>query len=333
MCDGKMVPQLHWRRTSKKTLVTKEWLEAHFHLSHYEAAKKLEISASYFKKLCRFHGVAKWPYRQVALQKKLLHQNAEKTRLKTSISGCKRKKESPGSSDSETENDVKRQAMMGDTHLSNSLQGSTNEHDLDELRVLAACSLERNGVSEGPSDMCMHNETSDASSPLAMWLSKHIGSPDMSPQMSQPKESCSNNHVFPNIAPHIIPHSTIPVNPTPLEPTRGPNDLFENTIRRWSNNINDSMSSRPFLPSISDMCKETMLQHRSPVLLNLGAHLKRPVDVLALVASEAHAESENRTVCDRSDVISASSNHSINCSETSNDSASTLTFDVQSMCN
>merc|ERR1711939_338758 len=50
----------------KAARLTKEVLEAHYHLPMAVVAKKFSVCMTYFKKLCRQHGIMRWPYRQVA---------------------------------------------------------------------------------------------------------------------------------------------------------------------------------------------------------------------------------------------------------------------------
>jgi len=49
----------------KAARLSKEVLEAHYHLPMAEVAKKFEVCMTYFKKVCRQNGVKRWPYRQV----------------------------------------------------------------------------------------------------------------------------------------------------------------------------------------------------------------------------------------------------------------------------
>jgi hypothetical protein len=46
--------------------VTKEDLTAHFHLPISEAARRLNICTTVMKKICRQHGISRWPQRKVA---------------------------------------------------------------------------------------------------------------------------------------------------------------------------------------------------------------------------------------------------------------------------
>lgn len=52
----------------KAARLSKEVLEAHYHLPMAEVAKKFEVCMTYFKKVCRQNGVKRWPYRQVMCQ-------------------------------------------------------------------------------------------------------------------------------------------------------------------------------------------------------------------------------------------------------------------------
>ena len=56
---------------SKAARITKDVLEAHFHLPMAEVAKKFQVCLTYFKKVCRSHGVRRWPYRKVYVQRVL----------------------------------------------------------------------------------------------------------------------------------------------------------------------------------------------------------------------------------------------------------------------
>merc|ERR1711959_144790 len=49
----------------KAAKITKQVLEDHFHLPMAEVAKKYGVCITYFKKVCRSHGVQRWPYRQM----------------------------------------------------------------------------------------------------------------------------------------------------------------------------------------------------------------------------------------------------------------------------
>merc|ERR1711871_1019688 len=51
--------------TSKAARITRKVLEDHYHMPMSEVAKKFEVCLTYFKKVCRRHGVKRWPYRQV----------------------------------------------------------------------------------------------------------------------------------------------------------------------------------------------------------------------------------------------------------------------------
>jgi len=53
---------------SKASLITKEALEEHFHLPMVVVARKFNVCLTYFKKMCRSHGVKQWPYRQVSFK-------------------------------------------------------------------------------------------------------------------------------------------------------------------------------------------------------------------------------------------------------------------------
>lgn len=49
----------------KAARITKQVLEDHYHLPMAEVAKKMGVCLTYFKKVCRRHGVKRWPFRQV----------------------------------------------------------------------------------------------------------------------------------------------------------------------------------------------------------------------------------------------------------------------------
>lgn len=49
-------------------------LEANFHLPLREAAEKFGVCVTFFKKVCRAHGIGRWPHRKVAQ----IHKNLEK---------------------------------------------------------------------------------------------------------------------------------------------------------------------------------------------------------------------------------------------------------------
>ena len=49
----------------KAERITLEVLESHYHLPMAEVARKFEVCLTYFKKVCRRHGVKRWPYRQL----------------------------------------------------------------------------------------------------------------------------------------------------------------------------------------------------------------------------------------------------------------------------
>jgi len=56
--------------SKKSAFLTKEVLEAHFHLPMAEVAKKFGVCVTYFKNCCRMNGVMRWPFRQVSSMKK-----------------------------------------------------------------------------------------------------------------------------------------------------------------------------------------------------------------------------------------------------------------------
>jgi len=57
----------------KAAKITKEVLESHFHLPMADVAKKFHVCLTYFKKVCRSHGVKRWPYRKL---KSLQHKSS-----------------------------------------------------------------------------------------------------------------------------------------------------------------------------------------------------------------------------------------------------------------
>jgi len=54
--------QCSWRKADAITL---EVLQSHFHLPMVQVAKKLDVCLTYFKRICRSHGVLRWPYRKL----------------------------------------------------------------------------------------------------------------------------------------------------------------------------------------------------------------------------------------------------------------------------
>lgn len=49
-------------------------LQAHFHLPMAEVARRFGVCTTFFKKMCRIHGIRRWPYRKLkSLQKKIIH--------------------------------------------------------------------------------------------------------------------------------------------------------------------------------------------------------------------------------------------------------------------
>lgn len=79
-------PQLHRRSTKGQggpasrrvhnlSLAT---LEASFHLRLWEAAQKFGLSVTSFKKMCRAHGIFRWPYRKVAQIKKTVEKTGKR---------------------------------------------------------------------------------------------------------------------------------------------------------------------------------------------------------------------------------------------------------------
>ena len=54
-------------RKGKAAGITLQALQEHFNLPMNHVAKKFGVCLTYFKKVCRSHGVMRWPYRQVTL--------------------------------------------------------------------------------------------------------------------------------------------------------------------------------------------------------------------------------------------------------------------------
>merc|ERR1711939_184026 len=55
----------------KAERVTLAILQDHFHLPMVEAAKKFDVCLTFFKRICRSHGIKRWPYRKlISLERK-----------------------------------------------------------------------------------------------------------------------------------------------------------------------------------------------------------------------------------------------------------------------
>ena len=52
------------------TVITKCLIETHFHMPIVEAAKQMGICQTSLKRLCRLHGIQRWPYRKVVARTK-----------------------------------------------------------------------------------------------------------------------------------------------------------------------------------------------------------------------------------------------------------------------
>ena len=63
--EGQTTTKLPTRTRGKAAKLTLEVLEDHFHLPMAVVAKKYHVCLTYFKKVCRSHGIMKWPYRKV----------------------------------------------------------------------------------------------------------------------------------------------------------------------------------------------------------------------------------------------------------------------------
>lgn len=57
-----------------KGTIPLEDLQLHFHLPMAEVAKRFGVCTTFFKKVCRTHGIKRWPFRKLkSLQKKITH--------------------------------------------------------------------------------------------------------------------------------------------------------------------------------------------------------------------------------------------------------------------
>lgn len=57
-----------------KSIIELEELQLHFHRPMAEVAKHFGVCTTFFKKVCRVHGIKRWPYRKLkSLQKKISH--------------------------------------------------------------------------------------------------------------------------------------------------------------------------------------------------------------------------------------------------------------------
>jgi len=59
--------KLPTRTRGKAAKLTLDVLEDHFHLPMAVVAKKYHVCLTYMKKVCRSHGIMKWPYRKVRI--------------------------------------------------------------------------------------------------------------------------------------------------------------------------------------------------------------------------------------------------------------------------
>lgn len=79
----------------KAAAVTREKLEANFHLPMIEVAKKFDVCLTFFKRICRAHGIKRWPYRKLkSLSKKTesaggLHAQGAAARRMEVLSECR----------------------------------------------------------------------------------------------------------------------------------------------------------------------------------------------------------------------------------------------------
>ena len=51
--------------SGKAQRLSREVLEAHYHMPMADVAKKFEVCLTYFKRRCRSLGIRRWPYRKV----------------------------------------------------------------------------------------------------------------------------------------------------------------------------------------------------------------------------------------------------------------------------
>jgi len=57
-----------------KEIIELEELQKHFHEPMADVAKQFGVCTTFFKKVCRLHGIKRWPYRKMkSLQKKITH--------------------------------------------------------------------------------------------------------------------------------------------------------------------------------------------------------------------------------------------------------------------
>merc|ERR1712230_145402 len=68
---GKQTPTRASNMVGKAERVTLAILQDHFHLPMVEAAKKFDVCLTFFKRICRSHGIKRWPYRKlISLERK-----------------------------------------------------------------------------------------------------------------------------------------------------------------------------------------------------------------------------------------------------------------------
>jgi len=70
----------------KSEKLTKEAITAHFHWPMARVAEKFEVSQTYFKTMCRKHGIARWPYRQATFRAPMVDVAIPSCAPETSIS-------------------------------------------------------------------------------------------------------------------------------------------------------------------------------------------------------------------------------------------------------
>jgi len=71
---AEVMPEAGARQQARKAdQITRPVLEEHFHCPMAAVAGKFGVSETYFKRICRKHGIMRWPYRQVNSQKSRTH--------------------------------------------------------------------------------------------------------------------------------------------------------------------------------------------------------------------------------------------------------------------
>lgn len=127
----------------RRPAVTLEALRQHFHLPMTEAAKNFRVSLTLFKKLCRQHGIRRWPHRKLkSLKSKIVDLQ---TRLESNH----------GAQESELKRQLEAQLKQGETEaaLSDSsahlVQSRTDEQGSDY------CSMEEDDEEVGAIGLAM----------------------------------------------------------------------------------------------------------------------------------------------------------------------------------